>query len=376
MGKRQRIVLTFQTRRDFIIGCAALSLALVMSLNFVNVKRVQKENFYSLKSMSPDDSRRLALDLGDGTCTLQEPTEKDLSQDISSAVLVAYPGTGKRLAWHLLQALTGRVAGDDWDLSHNGVDVVTMKSSYPHREGRWAWLDKMDFSMLMVRNPYHTLQSYQNIRHELEYSVSWIKSFSRVASVYTATSPVEEWIMWRDNLFKKEIKAWGSFIEFWMNGGHLTGEPVDSHCKNDMVDCTPRLIIQYEKLLNSDTEEGKQEYKKIGEVLGTNNFELVVGGAEPCIHQSILETPEDYEINRDKFGPPDSAKSFTHFQIAEIIQEVQRLILLYENKTSVVAVDLVAALVEYETDLGEKYAIESSAYALIQGPLLREISQS
>ena len=97
MGKRQRIVLTFQTSRDFIIGCAALSLALVMSLNYVNVKRVQKENFYSLKSMNPDESRRLSVDLGDGTCTLQEPTKKDLTTDISSAVLVAYPGTGKRL---------------------------------------------------------------------------------------------------------------------------------------------------------------------------------------------------------------------------------------------------------------------------------------
>lgn len=112
--------------------------------------------------------------------------------------------------WHILQALTGRVAGDDWDLSHNGVDVTTMKSSYPHKEGRWAWEGKMDFSMLMVRNPYHTLQAYQNIRHELEYSVNWIKSFSRVKDVYTATSPVEEWIIWRDSLFEKELKAWVS----------------------------------------------------------------------------------------------------------------------------------------------------------------------
>jgi len=375
MGKRQRIVLTFQTSRDLIIGCAALSLALVMSLNYVNVKRVQKENFYSLKSMNPDESRRLSVDLGDGTCTLQEPTKKDLTTDISSAVLVAYPGTGKRLGWHILQALTGRVAGDDWDLSHNGVDVTTMKSSYPHKEGRWAWESKMDFSMLMVRNPYHTLQAYQNIRHELEYSVNWIKSFSRVKNVYTATSPVEEWIIWRDSLFEKELKAWGSFIEFWMNGGHLTGDPVDSHCEDDMVDCTPRLVIQYEKLLNSDTEEGRREFNKIGEVLGTNKFELVAAGAEPCIHQTILETPEDYELNREKFGPPDSAKSFTHFQIAEIIEEVQRLILLYENETSSVAVDLVAALDEYETDLGKEYAIESSAYTLIQGPLQIEISQ-
>lgn len=95
-----------------------------------------------------DNTSSRALSTWDGTTCEWEPGEA-ITGDVFSTFIVGFPGTGKRLAWQLMEALSGSVSGDDWNHSLNNYNVAFMKGSFPqHESSVWLWGNEMDQSEL------------------------------------------------------------------------------------------------------------------------------------------------------------------------------------------------------------------------------------
>ena len=95
------------------------------------------------------DNASRSLSTWDGTSCVWEPGEA-ITGDVSSTFIVGFPGSGKRLAWQLMEALTGAVSGDDWNHSLEGTNVAFMKGSFPqHESSVWLWGSDMDQSELV-----------------------------------------------------------------------------------------------------------------------------------------------------------------------------------------------------------------------------------
>ena len=95
---------------------------------------------------SDGDNANRALSTWDGATCEWEPGEP-ITSDVFSTFIVGFPGTGKRLAWQLMEALTGAVSGDDWNHSLNNYNVAFMKGSFPqHESSVWLWGSEMDQS--------------------------------------------------------------------------------------------------------------------------------------------------------------------------------------------------------------------------------------
>ena len=92
------------------------------------------------------DNTSRALSTWDGAACEWEPGEP-ITGDVFSTFIVGFPGSGKRLAWQLMEALSGAVSGDDWNHSLNNYNVAFMKGSFPqHESSVWLWGSEMDQS--------------------------------------------------------------------------------------------------------------------------------------------------------------------------------------------------------------------------------------
>ena len=158
--------------------------------------------------------RDLSINLGNGQCMWTEPTDvpADEAYDIFQTVVIAYPGSGKRVAFMHMSGLTGLTTGDDYDFSGRSLHTGFMKSSYPHHEGIWSWGNRMDQSILVVRNPRWTLVGYHELLHEIQYAHTWTEAYANEDHVWSLRPTVAEWVAWRDQRFDDEIERWGWFI--------------------------------------------------------------------------------------------------------------------------------------------------------------------
>jgi hypothetical protein len=264
--------------------------------------------------------------------------------------------------WRIIEALTGTVTGDDWDLSENGENVLFIKTSYPHPEGIWSWKDNMDQSMMLIRSFRWALPSYHTMRYELDYSDGWNKSYIRRNFTYTVSSSNEEWEAWRDSRFDVELSLWSWFIDFWMQNGLRTDgteDYQDYHCQIHMEECHPKILVQYEKLYNVNKNIGQAESEKIARLIeSSSNITIIDEEAWPCIYNSVVDRTELFNPNRNGKGPPVDQKGFTCAQLEAMMTEMT----LLRDKYSVspwdqdsVAADLVYALDEYIFSIGKEY---------------------
>ena len=52
---------------------------------------------------------------------------------------------------------------DDWNFSErltDGSKPIAVKTSWPHKEGKWGWGNKMDQVVVLLRNPRWAVLSY------------------------------------------------------------------------------------------------------------------------------------------------------------------------------------------------------------------------
>ena len=166
------------------------------------------------QNRKPRVLRDLSINLGNGQCMWTEPTDvpADEAYDIFQTVVIAYPGSGKRVAFMHMSGLTGLTTGDDYDFSGRSLHTGFMKSSYPHHEGIWSWGNRMDQSILVVRNPRWTLVGYHELLHEIQYAHTWTEAYANEDHVWSLRPTVAEWVAWRDQRFDDEIERWGWFI--------------------------------------------------------------------------------------------------------------------------------------------------------------------
>lgn len=307
--------------------------------------------------------RYLSKNLGVGLCQWTAPEPLNIS-DIgnTTTLLASYPGSGKRLGWRILEALTGVVTGDDWDLSQEGQHVLTMKSSYPHPEGKWSWGNLMDQEMLLIRNPRYALPSYHTIRYELNFSQNWAQSYERINFTYTERPAVEMWEEWRDLRFDREMDRWCWYIDYWMSNGRFrrlddNGNPMhDPHCQFEMSkDCFPQAVIQFEKLISGDAKVGMRELDKMGDVLDASpHVAIIAKEARPCVYQEVIVRKEFYNANRDGNGPGNNEKTFTILQLRSMRNQIRTLYLKWHpdnipdgGHAQDIATDLSVILLEY-----------------------------
>lgn len=317
-----------------------------------------------------DTQRSLAINLGGGDC-LWTPPEPWNSTDTlnTTTLLVGYPGSGKRLAWKFLEALTGKVTGDDWDISKNGWDsVLNIKTSYPHHESHiWSWDSYMDQTIMIVRNPRYALPSYHTMRRELDWSDSWGYSYIRQYWTYSERAPIAEWNVWRDQRFNEEIENFSDFVHFWMQDGMYkngTTPNQDWHCFHHLLDCTPKTVLKFENLIGLEgNETAYQEMEKMARVLdAAPHINVIPIEARPCVFREVERRPWMYNPRRDATnGPTSDLKKFSLAQLIKMKSVLVNLKLFYTKEpwaSKQIAIDLVAALTTYIDEVEKEYQID------------------
>jgi len=335
--------------------------------------------------------RTLSLNLGNGQCEWTKPNDAPQDVPLFSTLLAAYPGSGKRTAFMQLEGLTELRAGDDYNLTPDSVGkkFAFMKSNYPQHEGIWSFGDKMNQVILLVRNPRWALPSYQHLLHEIEYSINWETSYARRQYVYTMRPPIEDWNVWREIRFDAEIKKWGWFMDYWMEGGlcrdiftndlttpehferliqpvmyaaaELLAEQqalgqvppyVDGHCVHDMGSCTPVAIASFERIVDPMTGPAEVD-RFVAAIEGKVGLSVIEEEARECVWRELIINGKgntNTYRDRDGNGPAEDQYGFSLDQMNQIQAELGRLRNKYSSgiwTNSTIAQSLVGYLDEY-----------------------------
>lgn len=324
----------------------------------VNVNMVQRARALA-------ENRELAVGFDDGSCSISPAANKIESPvNATHTVLVSYPGSGKKFTWTIIEALTDYEVADDWNFSeHLNQNPLTIKSSWPHKEGTWSWTNTMDQSILLVRNPRWAIPSYQTMRFELDYAENWGESFVRIPYVYTERPALVEWENWRDHYFTTEMNKWVDFIDFWMQGGfqESTNTTHDRCLYSDMV-CKPVLVIDFDTFYKGSVST---EFTKLAKALDSlENVELAATGARKCMLESVFLDKSLHNANRDGSGPPAEEKGFTVDQLEYMYNVTVDLKDKYSGPPwdeDTVAQDLVTILNSYVAQIDAEHYLDLQA---------------
>jgi hypothetical protein len=130
-----------------------------------------------------------------------------------------------------------------------------------------------------------------------------------------------------------------------------------------MNPCKPKTIIQFEKLVSPDPQEGAVETDKISNVLenSPNYVHIIEPEGRACIHEKVLLRKEFYNANRDGHGPDPSLKRFEYWQINAMKHEAMRIrdnYTLPPWDTDPIAKSLVGIMEDYIVELHDEYIFE------------------
>jgi hypothetical protein len=230
-------------------------------------------------------------------------------------MIASYPGSGARLSWKLIRAITGYMTSDDAvdtdDLSKKGV-VVAIKSHYPAHGSTdeiFTPFAKVDRSVLLLRNPLKSMPSLLSYLYERENNLE----------NHSTRVPLEKWIEWRDQHFQKELMSWVHHTLFWM----------EHNSKGDT------LVISYENLV--DKNNGPMEYAKLGGFLSESSGKKLAQSPDdiPCVWDFIVNSRGDTSTNgktpqSHRVGP--KVYPFTDEQIDTIVHYLESLAKLYPDE--------------------------------------------
>jgi len=185
-------------------------------------------------------------------------------KDILSSFLTSYPGSGSRLQWKLVRAITGVVTTDD-TFSNGHHNVVGITTHFPHPAGRESpGAEKVRKAIVFISHPLHTIPSYHDIIHASEKDVTTFPP---------PRAPLHEWLDWRDLNFLRELEAWSKHFTYWID-------------RYSYSDC---LVVPYEKLLS--ISHGPRLTMKMAELLARDNPAAANAKESdiPCIWKKVLE---------------------------------------------------------------------------------------
>mmetsp|Transcript_19549 Transcript_19549/g.27111 ORF Transcript_19549/g.27111 Transcript_19549/m.27111 type:complete len:271 (-) Transcript_19549:152-964(-) len=189
---------------------------------------------------------------------------------MGASFTASYPGSGAKLTWKLVRAITGIYTGDDHD--HNGrvekQTVVAIKTHYPAAGPSEVFfherLEHVNSGILLIRNPMNALPSYHNFMYE---------QANKLLN-HSTRAPVEVWIQWRNDHFQEEVDNWVNHAKFWLDRYYT---PSDKQF----------FLLPYEHLTSTvQTQLGIETLKNLGNYL----IQL-----DPIIQESAVKTHETYQ---------------------------------------------------------------------------------
>lgn len=271
------------------------------------------------------------LYFGNGHCQWTESTTDIPSQDeVDKTLLVGFPSGDKRIVFTQMEGLTGLKTKDSWDLDYAGMtNDPFVKGNYPHPEGVWGWQDTADQVVLAVRNIKLAMIEYHALRSKLHFSTNYEEAaLYRDLPYLDVDERIADFETWCNNKVLGEIKRYGWFIDFWMEGGLLRDsstndiisqthwgmlrEPLawtqsqveaqheadvlagitptyDAHCQQITGGCAPIAVIDADAVVNSIL--GPQESRRIALLLnntaGVKNY-LIDEDAWECIWEELI----------------------------------------------------------------------------------------
>ena len=216
---------------------------------------------------SDERRRRLSIALEDGGCTV---TYAEMSEvEIPPTWQASFPGSGSRMTWSLVEALTGIRTNDDYDSHGRGYErVVAVKTHYPIKNARHKFpeLDTLfSRAMVILRHPHDAIPSYFNLQYE---------HWNNLPN-HSTRGPNEDWLAYRENPvygFNIQLAGYEKFVEYWMER---------------YPDRSNLLLLAYEDLTSD--ELGPSTTKRIADYLRqTEGVEPIADESVPCIWETIV----------------------------------------------------------------------------------------
>lgn len=182
--------------------CIAITLLLVLVI-FISFLHRQREVFPEVVEYSLRRSLQ-----SKASCEVPKPADLHVPPTFVSS----YPGSGAKLTWKLIRAITGMYTGDDFD--HNGRvargTAVAVKTHYPSHSPEEVFhsgkLDRVHQAILLIRNPVRALPSFHNFLYEKQQGLL----------NHSTRAPIEVWIEWRNQYFEHEMNLWINHVRWWM----------------------------------------------------------------------------------------------------------------------------------------------------------------
>jgi hypothetical protein len=251
-----------------------------------------------------------------GTCNIQPANVPD--HPIQSTFTASYPGSGAKMTWKLIEAMTGLVTGDDFQLNGH-ENIVSIKTHYPSNEGRpLPGADSIPRAILLIRDPLYSIPSYYNFIYEYQNGLAG----------HSVRAPLEEWIKWRNDNFDRQMQVWRRHTEYWM----------------DTYQSVNRLVVPYEKLTDDDL--GADMAISIADFLNrSDGVQSRPTGEIPCIWHSIVKY-KDLRPNVDsavkdvesKRAGPKYIAPFNHDQLRDMMNVLTNVLEKYMNDEAINAV--------------------------------------
>jgi len=298
--------------------------------------------------------------LEDGSCSIAPLEDADPAPaDAKHSLLASYPGSGKRFTWTVIKALTNKEVSDDWNYSEKlNANPLTVKTSWPHKEGKWSWGSQMDQVILLIRNPRWAIPSYHNMRFELNYAADEERSLIRVPFTYTDRPAVTLWEEWRNAHFDAEISRWVNYIDFWMSGGQDEDGEIHPRCLYSDIKCKPIAVIDFDLFYKVNAIAEFYELRDALEAsLEGTNAEMIQASVTQCAFDKVYTTPELHQGNRTQTILPPEYK-FTKEQLGYMLGNTTDLRDKYAAApydTDPIAINLVHALGEYILQITPEY---------------------
>lgn len=226
-------------------------------------------------------------------------------RQVTATWLSSFPGSGSRMVWKLIEAITGLYTGDDLDSAghvSSGV-AVAIKTHFPSHTKSAVFNQQMfapiSRGILLLRNPMNSIPALFRFVYYIE------QKNERTG----APPPAKAWISWRNQYFERELELWLQHTKWWLH-----------NYKRENLHLLP-----FEYL--SSPLRGSDELQRVGNFLGST---------DPTIAASLLE-PEKFccvwekLVNQDDL---DKAKKVAPYTAEHLEAIIQGLIQLRDNNKS------------------------------------------
>eukprot|EP00554_Chaetoceros_debilis_P006099 CAMPEP_0194079904 /NCGR_PEP_ID=MMETSP0149-20130528/6024_1 /TAXON_ID=122233 /ORGANISM="Chaetoceros debilis, Strain MM31A-1" /LENGTH=531 /DNA_ID=CAMNT_0038761499 /DNA_START=253 /DNA_END=1848 /DNA_ORIENTATION=+ len=309
----------FKSKKAMGLLALAVGYIMMVDINMQQRSRVLRDHADVFRDL-------ITIDQGGGECDIGDPTQdgNPTDDDATKTLLVSYPGSGKRFTWTIIKALTNAEVADDWNFSQKLYESpLTIKTSWPHKEGVWSWGKQMDQVLLLIRNPRKAIPSYHNMRWELDYADDWASSYLRIPNTYQDRPGLAAWESWRDEHFDSEMEIWSEIIDFWMQGGWVEKEQrINSRCNTSEIECKPKAVVDFDHFYQSSMTN---EFRKISTVLeSSTNVEVIAAQARVCVIDSVFGRSDLHQGGRTHPDRP-ALYGFTFFQFDKMMNHTMSL---------------------------------------------------